>query len=197
MSPEEVRFIEIARRCFAIGLRAANAYDAEQKELDLSKVLSKDRLATSAGTQVSIETLNRLAELTRQHREVFANVVAFVASALAKAIDELPAGLQEKYRAELMGTINAQLEKQSEFYLNRERWIAAAREICDLVNSRRERFDASDAGLEFHETQDLDRYRTLLTAIQEVHQFEVGLLTDRVKRIANGARALGLLTPQK
>lgn len=192
MHPAEVQFIAVAKRYAGVGMQAAKAFNDVQAKLQLELVLSQERLASTQGTAESVAALERLSDLTRVHKEAFAKVVLTSSSALAAALAAMPEHLQEEHRSRLVATVNWQLRAQSEFYSNRERWIAAATQICNLIESRRESATFSDEGVDFSNDEDLDRILSLMAVIKETHQLEVAQLNERLSRLARSAIILGL-----
>lgn len=192
MHPAEIQFINIAQRYALVGMQAAQAFNAEQVKLQLELVLSQERLASTPGTAESLAALERLAALTRAHKEAFAKVVLASSSELSSALAEMPENIREEYRAQIVTAVNWQLNAQSEFYTNRERWIAAAQAICSLVESCRETASFGEAGVDFVHDADLDRFLSLMATIEETHQIEVALLNERLSRLAQSATVLGI-----
>jgi hypothetical protein len=193
MQPDTSRFIEIAKRSAIVGMHAAQAYNTEQAKLQLELVLSPQRLASEEGTRLSLASLEQLTALTRAHRAAFEHVVLSSASELAGALAELPANLQEEYRTGLVRTVNWHLAAQGNFYKNRERWIVAARELCELIDGRRDTATFRDDGaVTFADDTDFERFESLMEVIEEVHQSEVEDMKERLERLAKSASVLGL-----
>lgn len=193
MQAETAKFIEIAKRSAIVGMHAAQAYHAEQAKLQLELVLSPGRLVSPEGTQLSLAALEQLAALTSAHRAAFEHVVLSASSELAGALGDLPTNLQEEYRTGLVRSVNWQLAAQGSFYRNRERWIVAAREICELVDGRRDTSSFSDDGMvSFADDADFERFQSLMEVIEEVHQSEVESMNERMDRLAKSASVLGL-----
>lgn len=173
-------------------MHAAQAFNNEQAKLQLDQVLSQGRLATLHGTNQSLAVLEQLVVLTRAHKEAFNKLVIATSSELATALADMPVHLREEYRAKFIETVNWQLNAQSGFYINREKWIAAAFGICKLIESRRQTATFSENGVDFANDEDLVHFSSLLAIIEETHNVEVAQLNERLIRLASSAHALGL-----
>jgi hypothetical protein len=191
MHQAEADLIEVSKRVVAIAMQAAQAYNAEQSKLQLELVLSQDRLSSTNGTSESQQALERLRELTSAHKAAFEQFILASSSALTKPLSELPEDLRHQYRERLVSSVNWHLSAQSNFYLNRERWIAAATDICSLVEARRATSQFTEQGVVFAEDRDFDAFQGLLEVIEETHQAEVTQLRERLDRIATSASTLG------
>lgn len=193
MQPETAKFIEIAKRSAIVGMHAAQAYNAQQSKLQLELVLSPDRLSTEDGTRLSLAALEQLTALTAAHKAAFEHMVLASASELTAALADLPQSQQEEYRTGLVSSINWHLAAQASFYKHRERWIVAARELCELVDGRRATATFGDDGcVSFADDADVERFQLLMEVIEEVHQTEVESMNERLDRLAKAATVLGL-----
>lgn len=191
MHQAEAELIEVAKRLVAVSMQAAQAYNAAQAKLELDSVLSQERLSSTKGTDQSIAVLEQLEELTSAHKVAFEKIVLASSAAMSKPLSELPEDLRDEYRARLVATVNWHLSAQNEFYMNRQRWITAARDICSLIEARRTTSQFGEQGIVFAEDQDFDTFQDLLGVIEETHQLEVARMSERLSRIASSASILG------
>ena len=196
MHPTEVKLIEIGKRYALFALQIAKTYNDRQAELQLDLVLSQTRLETTEGTKASLDVLSHLDKLTNAHKAAFTKYVGSSAAEFALALAEMPADLQEKHRAGLLDSVNRQLEIQSEFYVNRKRWIKAAVDICNLIESNRATSTFSEGGVTFADPADHAQLEGLLAIVEETHRFEMELLEKRLACIAASASVFSL-GPQK
>jgi uncharacterized protein YukE len=184
--------IQIARRYSHIGMQVAKAYHQRQAELELDKVLMPERLSTPAGTAASIATLEELRELTSTHRQAYQKLMVAFAGEMAKALEALPEAVRDAERDRIVPLLEWQFNAQREFYENRERWIAAAQEVCELIDERRAKLTFTDDGVLFEADEDLDRFQALMTSLDEMQQREGEQLAQRVERMKRSAAALGM-----
>lgn len=191
----ELSFIEVAKRHALVGMQAAKTLNEEQDKLQLELVLSQERLATPEGTAQSRTALEQLREFMHTHQAAFEHLALACSTELAAALAELPEHLQEEYRAGAMISINWQLEAQSLLYRNRERWIAAALEICQLIDTCRDAVVFDDDGMGFTNEDDLERFQALFAIIEEVHQSEVAHLRERTQRLVQSMAILEQVAP--
>lgn len=192
MHPAEIAIIEVGKRYAAVGLQAAQAYNIEQAKLQLEKVLSQERLSSAEGTRLSLGSLADLERLTAAHKDTFGKVVVACTRELNAAMAELPAELQDLHRSGIVESVNWQLIAQSVFYKNRERWITAARGICELIDSHRSACIFSEAGVDFADDAHLARFGELLSTVEETHELEVKQLQERMDRLARSMATLGM-----
>lgn len=191
----ELRFIEVAKRHALVGMQAAKALNDEQDKLQLELVLSQERLSTPEGTAQSLATLAQLSEFMEVHKAAFEQVARSCIAELGGALAELPPPLQEEYRTGMLASIDWQLTAQRLLYRNRERWIAAAEEICRLIDACRDAVVFADDGMGFVDEEDLQRVETLFATIEEVHQFEVAQLHERSQRLTQSMAYLEQAAP--
>lgn len=191
----ELRFIAVAKRHALVGLQAAQALNDEQGRLQLELVLAQERLASAAGTAQSRVVLEQLEEFLRTHKAAFEHLTAACTAELAEALAELPEPRQEEYRAGVLASINWQLSAQSLLYRNRERWIAAALDICRLIDDCRSAVLFDDNGMGFANDADLERFQALFAIVEEVHQSEVAQLSERSQRLAESLAILEQAVP--
>ena len=191
----ELRLIAIAKRHALVGMQAAQALNDEQGKLQLERVLSQERLASVAGTAQSRATLEQLGEFMHMHKAAFEHLALACSTELAEVLAELPAHRQEEYRAGVVASINWQLGAQSLLYRNRERWIAAALDICQLIDDCRHTVLFDDDGMGFANDDDLERFQALFAIIEEVHQSEVAQLSERHQRLTESLAILEQAVP--
>lgn len=184
--------IQIARRYSQLGMQVAKAYHQRQTELELDKVLMPERLSTPAGTAASIATLEELRELTATHRQAYQKLMVAFAGEMAKALEALPEAVRDAERDRIVPMLEWQFNAQREFYENRERWIVAAQEVCELIDERRAKLTFTDDGVLFEADEDLDRFQALMTSLDEMQQREGEQLAQRVERMKRSAAALGM-----
>jgi hypothetical protein len=187
MTPAEIHLVEVAKRYTSISIQIAQAYEVAQSKLDLGAVLSASRLASSAGTQQSLEAVERLAALTDTHKAALEKVFQACATDLSKALLALSEAQREEYRGGLMKTVHWHLAAQSQFYENRGRWIAAAREICDLVEAHRDSTIFDGETIVFREDADQERFAALLETVEDVHRVEAEHMQQMVERLSKSA----------
>lgn len=192
MTTSQDALIQIARRYSQLGMQVAKAYHQRQTELELDKVLMPDRLSTPAGTAASIATLEELRELTATHRQAYQKLMVAFAGEMAKALEDLPEAVRDAERDRIVPMLEWQFNAQREFYENRARWIAAAQEVCELIDERRAKLTFTDDGVLFEADDDLDRFQALMTSLDEMQQREGEQLAQRVERMKRSAAALGM-----
>jgi hypothetical protein len=191
MTQEETHLIEVAKRYTLISTQISQAYSTEQTKLDLDQVLALSRLSSSAGAHKSLEAIKKLAALTEAHKTAMEKVFLSCTNDLGKAIATLPDDQQADYRAGLLKSLYGQLAAQSKFYENRAKWIAAAREICDLVESRRTTSRFEDETIVFAEDADRARFEALLEVVDQTHSNEAVHTKQMLDRFAESAALLG------
>jgi uncharacterized protein YukE len=184
--------IQIARRYAQLGMQVAKAYHQRQAELELDKVLMPERLSTPAGTAASIATLEELRELTATHRQAYQKLMVAFAGEMAKALEALPEAVRDAERDRIVPLLEWQFNAQREFYENRARWIAAAQEVCELIDERRAKLTFTDDGVLFEADDDLDRFQALMSSLDEMQQRETEQLAQRIERMKRSAAALGM-----
>jgi hypothetical protein len=192
MTTSQDALIQIARRYSQLGMQVAKAYHQRQTELELDKVLMPDRLSTPAGTAASIATLEELRELTATHRQAYQKLMVAFAGEMAKALEDLPEAVRDAERDRIVPMLEWQFNAQREFYENRERWIVAAQQVCELIDERRAKLTFTDDGVLFEADEDLDRFQALMTSLDEMQQREGEQLAQRVERMKRSAAALGM-----
>lgn len=192
MTTSQDALIQIARRYSQLGMQVAKAYHQRQVELELDKVLMPERLSTPAGTAASIATLAELRELTATHRQAYQKLMVAFAGEMAKALEDLPEAVRDTERDRIVPMLEWQFNAQREFYENRDRWIAAAEAVCELIDERRARLTFTDDGVLFEADDDLDRFQALMTSLDEMQQREGEQLAQRVERMKRSAAALGM-----
>lgn len=192
MTTSQDALIQIARRYSQLGMQVAKAYHQRQTELELDKVLMPDRLSTPAGTAASIATLEELRELTATHRQAYQKLMVAFAGEMAKALEDLPVAVRDAERDRIVPMLEWQFNAQREFYENRARWIAAAQQVCELIDERRAKLTFTDDGVLFEADDDLDRFQALMTSLDEMQQREGEQLAQRVERMKRSAAALGM-----
>lgn len=191
----ELGFIKVAKRHAQVGMQAAKALNDEQDKLQLERVLSQERLASPEGTAQSRAALEQLREFMHIHQAAFEQLALACSAEMAKALAELPEQLQEEYRTGVVASINWQLDAQSLLYRNRERWIAAAMEICQRIDACRDAVVFADDGMGFVNEDDLECFQALFAVIEEVHRFEVAQLSERSQRLARSLAVLEQIAP--
>lgn len=182
--------IDVAQRCAAVGLHAAQAYNQAQSKLDLDLVLTQERLSTTEGTRQSRQVLTELRRLTETHKSAYATIVLAATAELRAAITEMPMNLQGEYNTGLVASINWQLNAQSASYATREQWLDAAEAVCELIDSKRETCTFSEEGVRFESDADLARFSELLGVIEQAHQSEVAAVKERLERFGRAATLL-------
>lgn len=187
----KAELVEVAKRLVALSMQAAQAFNTEQAKLQLDLVLSQERLSSTKGTEESLKVLGRLQELTTAHKLAFEKIVLASSAAMSKPLSELPEDLRNECRKRLVATVNWHLAAQSDFYANRERWITAATDICNLIEARRATSQFGEQGIVFADDQDFDTFEALLGVIEEIHHLEVAGLNERLSRVASSASVLG------
>lgn len=192
--PSELKVIEIARRYLLVSLQANQAYQAQQNALELDRVLSQERLQTSEGTAVSLDTLARLVTLTHAHKKAFEAVVLASSSELAAATAELPRELRQQYNVKFLESTQCQLDAQSKFYANREHWITTAVDICALIESRRDTCSFSEQGVHFQDDEDFALFDLLMARLSDAHAVEMDAYQVRMTRMRNSLAVLGMTT---
>ena len=192
MPTSDDTLIQIARRYSQLGMQVAKAYHQQQSELELDKVLMPERLSTPEGTAASISTLEELRELTATHRQAYQKLMVAFAGEMAKALEELPEAVRDVERDRIVPMLEWQFNAQREFYENRERWIMAAEQVCELIDERRAKLTFTDDGVLFEADEDLDRFQALMTSLDEMQQREGEQVAQRVERMKRSAAALGM-----
>lgn len=195
MHVTELRFIELAKRHALVGMQAAKALNDKQDQLQLELLLSQERLASPEGTAQSRTALEQLSEFMHTHKTAYEQLALACSTELAAALDELPEHRQAEYRAGVIASINEQLEAQSLLYRNRERWIAAAMAICQLIDACRDAVVFAEDGMGFVNEEDLERCQSLFAIIEEVHQCEVVQLSERSQRLVKSLAILAQVAP--
>jgi uncharacterized protein YukE len=192
MTTSQDALIQIARRYSQLGMQVAKAYHQRQTELELDKVLMPDRLSTPAGTAASIATLEELRELTATHRQAYQKLMVAFAGEMARALEDLPEAVRDTERDRIVPMLEWQFNAQREFYENRDRWIAAAEQVCELIDERRAKLTFTDDGVLFEADDDLDRFQALMTSLDEMQRREGEQVAQRVERMKRSAAALGM-----
>ena len=184
MHSVDPRFLQLVQQIGAIGIQGANSYNAAQAELKLDTVLSQASLATAAGTHESLKTLNRLSQLNVAHKKMFATFMTTAVSQLSAVLAELPEEHAADLRDGMVSSINWNLKAQSEFYVNRDKWIEAASTICLLVERHRASIAFSEEGISFDRKKTLQRFTDLVSIADEIHVLEVKQTAERMSRLS-------------
>lgn len=192
--PSELKIIEIATRYLMVSVQANQAYQTQQKALELDLVLTQQRLQTPQGTAVSLAVLAQLVRLTQVHKAAFQTVLLASSGDIAAVTAELPKELRERYNAQFLGSTQWQLDAQSRFYANREHWITTAVEICTLIESRRHTCTFGEHGVDFHDADDFDRFDQLMERLNDAHYSETQAYAVRMERMRASLEVLGMTT---
>ncbi|MBU6437447.1 MAG: hypothetical protein KGJ44_01040 [Betaproteobacteria bacterium] len=190
MNASEEEVLRVTHRLVALGLEAAKAFNTEQQRLDLEHLLTAERLSTPEGTRLSLQTLQTFRQLTAKHREIYSAFAVSASAELAKAVAELPEVLQEQYRCSWVSSINRHVSAQAAFYENRLKWITLAKELCDLIESRRSDCLFQHDAVVFASEEDTARFNAILDDLDAIHRDEVALFAERLGRTSNGLWAL-------
>lgn len=190
MHSAEIKLIEIGKRCAAISIQLANAYEAEQTKLKLGIVLSRERLSTSPGTLESLEAIDCLENLTKAHKEFSEKLMLASSAEISTALREFPIEARTEHVTKTAQLMNWHLVSQSEFYSARRQWIEAARKICNLVETCRDTAVFGE-GITFASDEELEEFVALMARIENSHQRETTLLNERVTRISQSLGVLG------
>jgi hypothetical protein len=191
MTPAEINLVEVAKRYTAISIQVSKAYDAEQSKLNLDDVLSSDRLSSAEGTQESLAAIQQLATLTEKHKTAIEKVFLACATDLTQSLAALPENQRASYRDGLLKSLHGQLAAQSQFYQNRGRWIESAREICRLIESRREGAVFDGNSIVFREDADQEHFTALLERIESTDRIEEQHMQEMLVCFNNSAAVLG------
>lgn len=192
LMPElEAKLIEIGKRYTAIGIQVSNAYAAEQAKLQLDLVLSRERLSSEEGTIESLAAINRIAELTRVHKEAFQKILMASSSENAAVLAEFPEAEKNERLFNLAETLNWHLASQSAFYDAREQWIGAATEICNLIQSCRDTAVFGEV-VQFASDEEYDEFERQMARVEDAHQREVRLMNEKMERLSKSLAVLGI-----
>lgn len=192
MTPAEINLIEVAKRYTLVSAQLAQAYSAEQAKLGLALVLAPSRLSSPAGAQESLAAIERLARLTDKYKAALEKVFLAIATDLTKALAAIPEAQQAEYRTGILKSIHGHLAAQSQLYENRGSWITAAREICGLVETRRDTASFDGEYIVFREDEDHDLFGELMENIEDAHRAEVEHMQQMHKHFSEAAAALSL-----
>lgn len=192
MPTEQDTLLQIAQRYAQLGMQVAKAFHQKQAELELDEVLRQERLSTADGTEESLAVLEVLRELTQTHQQAYQKIMVAFAGEMARALEALPEAVRDAERDRIVPLLEWQFTAQREFYENRERWIAAAEAVCELIDDRRPTLTFTDDGVLFRDDEDLERFQGLMTTLDELHQREVEQVEQRVERMKRSAAVLGM-----
>lgn len=195
MHPTEVQLLQLGKQIAVVAQQAAAAYEQAQAALRLDQLFTLDSVATPAGTRRALETVDKLAELHEAHKKMFATSVTAAMQQLTAAVATLPADKARTQEQGLVDALNQQLATQSEFYINRQRWIDAVRAMFAIVEDNRDAITIEDGQMVMHDDEVADRYDAAQQVINDVHQVEVAHMKGRLARAAIGAALLQQLTP--
>lgn len=183
-------FMEVARHYTQSAINIAQAYENEQSKLALDQVLTPARLDNSAGTAQSLAVLGQLRALTHAHKEVYGKYMIASTHDLTTAVKQLPQPQQDEQRNGIIASFNRQLALQADFYLNRFRWIDAASDMCNLVETNRSTVRVGPDGFDFVSDDDYERFTSLLTLLDEIHFIEVAAMEERKRHITRSMAIL-------
>lgn len=192
MSSTESQYVELGKRYLLVALQATKAFNDAQAALHLDTVLKRQRLGTPEGTAESLDALRQALAVTLEHKESFRQIVQTATAEFAAIIAAMPENQRAAYQQKFEESVNWQLRAQTLFYPNRERWIAAATEICRLIEDRRHTTHFGSEGVGFANDEDVEKFSSLLAVIDETHQFEVAQVKQRSERFAQAVAILGL-----
>jgi len=173
--------------------QAQAAYQQAQAALQLEQLFMLESVATANGTRQALDTVARLTELHQAHQQMFARFVPAVMAQLASAIATLPAEKVHEYEQGLVPSLNRTLAEQAEFYANRDRWISAVREMFTIVDENRDVISVEDGQLLFHDDDVIDRYEAAQQVINDIHEYEVAHMQEKMARAAASSAYLAAL----
>jgi hypothetical protein len=174
----------------AAAMQAALAYNQAQAALDLENVLAAHRLTSQHGLAESRQTVAALAELTRQHKQVFSNFTTNATAQMVAATGQLPAEGRDQLAEQLFGSLNWNLSMQSQFYEGREEWIKAAAEALSLAERHNGQLWIEDGGLVVNSDALLTELQALVAIMDNVREREVAMFAERQAWIAAAAARL-------
>lgn len=190
MDPAELHIARISLQLAATAMQAALAYNQAQSTLDLESVLEADRLTSQHGRAVSRETVEKLTELTVQHKEMFSKFLTAATSQVVAAADELPAEQRDQVAASFAGSLNWNLSMQAQFYEGRQQWIAAATEALNLAEAHKDQIWLEGSELVIGSDALLTELQELVAIMDGVREKEVAMLHERQGRLAAAASKL-------
>lgn len=193
MHPTELQLIQLAQQVGGMAQQAALAYEQAQKALQLERLFTLDSVATEEGTRQALETVGRLAELHQAHQQIFAKFVTAAMQQLTAAIATLPAEKAYEYEQGLISSLNSTLAGQADFFANRDRWIAAVRQMFTIVDENREVISVADGQLLFHDDDVIDRYEAAQQVINDIHEYELAHMQEKMARAAASSTYLAAL----
>lgn len=173
--------------------QAAGAYQQAQAALQLERLFMLESVATEHGTRQALDTVARLTELHQAHQQMFAKFVPAVMEQLTAAIAALPAEKVHEYQQGLVPSLNRTLAEQAEFYANRDRWISAVREMFTIVEKNRDVISVEDGQLLVHDDEVMDRYEAAQQIINDIHEYEVAHMQEKMARAAASSAYLTAL----
>jgi hypothetical protein len=192
MESSLAQLVLVARHYTNAAVQISNAYNNEQAKLGLDAVLTPERLQTTEGTRESLAVLAQLRALTDAHKVAFGQYITASTRDINAAVEQLPQTQQDEQRNGMIASINRQLALQAEFYVNRDRWIAAAAGICELIEANRDTVIFSADGIDFEYDEDLEQFTSLLDLIDDIHYIEVAAMEERMACIQRAMAVLAV-----
>ncbi|MYM66050.1 hypothetical protein GTP45_04250 [Pseudoduganella sp. FT55W] len=193
MHPTELQLIQLAQQVGSMAQQAALAYEQAQAALQLERLFTLDSIATEEGTRQALETVDRLTELHQAHQQIFAKFVTAAMQQLTGAIAMLPPEKACEYEQGFIPSLNSTLSSQAEFFANRDRWIRAVREMFDIVDENRDVISVEEGQLLFHDEEVIDRYEAAQQVINDIHEYEVAHMKEKLARAMASSAYLAAL----
>ncbi|MYM21554.1 hypothetical protein GTP46_02695 [Duganella sp. FT135W] len=193
MHATELRLIQLARQIGGVAQQAALAYEQAQAGLQLGRLFTLESVATTEGTRQALDIVDRLTELHQAHQQMFAKFVPAMMQQISEAIAALPAEKVHEYEQGLIPSLNTTLAGQAEFYANRDRWIAAVREMFAIVDRNRDVISFDDGQILFHDDDVIDRYEAAQQVINDIHEYEVAHMQEKAARAMAASAYLAAL----
>jgi hypothetical protein len=193
MDATELQLIQLSRQIGVVAQQAAGAYEQAQAALQLNQLFTLDSIATEAGTRHALDTVSRLSELHLMHQHMFAKFVTAAMEQLTTVIATLPVDRANEYQRGLIPSLNSTLANQAEFYSNRDRWIASVREMFTIVDQNRDVICIEDGQLMCYANDVADRYDAAQQIINDIHEYEVAHMQEKVARAAASSAYLAAL----
>ncbi|MRW83650.1 hypothetical protein GJ698_06020 [Pseudoduganella sp. FT26W] len=180
MHPTELQLIQLSKQIIGVAQQAAMAYEQAQAALRLDQLFTLESVETVDGTRRALETVAQLEALHRQHKQMYATFVTAAMEQLTSAIAVLPADKARAQEHGLADSLNKNLASQAEGYLNRERWIAAVREMFTIVNDNRDLISFANGQMVMHDNDVADRYDAAQQVIDDIHEYEVAQMKEKL-----------------
>jgi hypothetical protein len=165
-----------------------------QNSLDLAGIFDPRVLLSGNQRAAARHKVDCVAGALEQHKALYQSFLVNYHRDLLACASALPEADKAAIREPMAAKLQDHLNEQAYFYRLRERWITAVRSLIAVFDTPEPRVRFDGQQFLFEEDDDLKRFITLLTEIDEVAATEAALMEARALRMKDQAGVLGMRT---